>query len=292
MAEDHERGLPHGPSARDDPSACPRKALPVTLLTGFLGAGKTTRLNATLTFGKEKIAVIENEIGALGVDGELVANRHEDGIIELTNGCLCCSAEVDLVSALESLAHRRHDLPFDRVVIETTGLADVAPVVELIGDPADPLAADFFLDGVVTVVDAASFRRWASADCSVAGSAEAEELLASPVATWASGFGAPGGVALGATTGGLGRRAAMAAFWKQVALADQIILSKGDVAGEEAVEDARRALREANPLAQLLADGTGSGPLPPPRATAERSRRRWRHSPRGPAGEAGARRRR
>ncbi|CAJ1437380.1 unnamed protein product [Effrenium voratum] len=146
-----------------DASSRARK-VPVTLLTGFLGAGKTARLNATLKEGKSRIAVIENEIGALGVDGALVANSHAeaDGVIELANGCLCCSAEVDLIAAFEALVRRHHLRPLDRIVVETTGLADLGPVISILEDSTDPLSEDLYLDGVVTVVDVCSFQRWAS----------------------------------------------------------------------------------------------------------------------------------
>lgn len=114
--------------------------VPVTLLTGFLGAGKTARLNATLRSAVGRVAVIENELGALGVDGALVANGHGDGVIELPNGCLCCSQEVDLVGALEALVRRHRLRRLERIVVETTGLADVAPVISLLRDATDPLA--------------------------------------------------------------------------------------------------------------------------------------------------------
>ena len=114
--------------------------VPVTLLTGFLGAGKTARLNATLRSGTQRVAVIENELGALSVDGLLVANGHADTVVELPGGCLCCSGAVDLVAALEALVQRHHQRRLERIVVETTGLADVAPVISLLQDPTDPLA--------------------------------------------------------------------------------------------------------------------------------------------------------
>eukprot|EP00435_Cladocopium_sp_Y103_P059490 s1257_g21.t1 len=131
--------------------------VPVTLLTGFLGAGKTTRLNRTLSEGKSRIAVIENEIGALGVDGSLVANAHSeaDGVIELANGW-------DPKGGTHGALIGRHQLsPLDRIIIETTGLADLGPVISLLEDKTDPMAEDLYLDGTVTVVDLCSFRRWA-----------------------------------------------------------------------------------------------------------------------------------
>ncbi|CAJ1397838.1 unnamed protein product [Effrenium voratum] len=229
-----------------DASSRARK-VPVTLLTGFLGAGKTARLNATLKEGKSRIAVIENEIGALGVDGALVANSHAeaDGVIELANGCLCCSAEVDLIAAFEALVRRHHLRPLDRIVVETTGLADLGPVISILEDSTDPLSEDLYLDGVVTVVDVCSFQRWASG-----GEA--------PVPAWASGFGTAQAEAQGAAPG---RLAALRSFWRQVAFADQILLSKEDLAPEA---DVVAQLRAANPLAEILS-AAAAAPLPPPR---------------------------
>eukprot|EP00401_Gymnodinium_catenatum_P052624 CAMPEP_0117536602 /NCGR_PEP_ID=MMETSP0784-20121206/41537_1 /TAXON_ID=39447 /ORGANISM="" /LENGTH=381 /DNA_ID=CAMNT_0005333169 /DNA_START=53 /DNA_END=1194 /DNA_ORIENTATION=- len=236
------------------------KLVPVTLLTGFLGAGKTTRLNAALVAGHARIAVVENELGALGVDASLVANRHDDGVVELTNGCLCCSAEVDLVGALEGLARRRATRPFDRVIIETTGLADVGPVVSLLRDPDDLLAEEFVFDGVVTIVDAANFQRWALAPAGPGG--------CSLVASWASGFSSeksmdtnsgpqnPGnGGSLEAI--GPGRAAVQTAFFRQVALADRVVVSKADLVGGDAIEDVRKAVLAVNPFVDVFVDGCG-----------------------------------
>eukprot|EP00931_Biecheleriopsis_adriatica_P057433 TRINITY_DN34066_c0_g1_i1.p1 TRINITY_DN34066_c0_g1~~TRINITY_DN34066_c0_g1_i1.p1 ORF type:complete len:397 (+),score=95.61 TRINITY_DN34066_c0_g1_i1:29-1192(+) len=237
--------------------------VPLTILTGFLGAGKTARLNATLSTSKSRVAVIENEIGAVGVDGALVANVHpeEDGIIELANGCLCCSAEVDLVAALEALAQRHRAKALDRVIIETTGLADVGPVIALLEDPDDPLAEDFILDGVVTVVDAASFQKWTG------GHQDAD--APGPITSWSSGFG---GTSLAqkaqGPTVGPGRSAALKTFWRQVAFADQIILSKLDLAGDANEKQTCEALQAANPLAEIIkasSEAASAQSLPPPR---------------------------
>jgi G3E family GTPase len=125
--------------------------IPVTILTGFLGAGKTTLLNRILTENHGKrIAVIENEYGEVGVDHELVINSDEE-IFEMNNGCICCTVRGDLIRILHGLLKRRDK--FDRVLIETTGLADPGPVVQTFFMD-DEMKAVFKVDAVVTVVDA------------------------------------------------------------------------------------------------------------------------------------------
>lgn len=130
--------------------------LPATLLTGFLGSGKTTLLNRLLsTPGVPRIAVIENEFGAVNIDSALLVRSPGEEIVELENGCLCCTVRGDLKRVLLDLAARQAsgDLHFERVVIESTGLALPAPVVQtFLSDPE--VAACYHLDGVVTVVDA------------------------------------------------------------------------------------------------------------------------------------------
>ena len=130
--------------------------IPATILTGFLGSGKTTLLKRVLTEAHgQKIAVIENEFGEENIDNEiLVADTHEN-IIQMSNGCICCSIRDDLRSTLADLAEkkRKGELDFERVVIETTGLADPGPVAQTFFMD-DEVAEQYLLDAILTLVDA------------------------------------------------------------------------------------------------------------------------------------------
>lgn len=129
--------------------------LPVTLLSGFLGAGKTTVLNALLNHADGlRFAVVENEFGAVNIDSQLLS-RKRGGILELTNGCVCCTINADLVQGLQSLAERRAagEWSFDWIIIETTGLADPGAVAQTFF-AAPELRDSFLLDGIAVVVDA------------------------------------------------------------------------------------------------------------------------------------------
>ncbi|NRP69909.1 putative GTP-binding protein YjiA [Ensifer psoraleae] len=134
----------------------PLPVVPVSILTGFLGAGKTTLLNRLLKDPDlADTAVIINEFGDVSID-HLLVEASSDGVIELSDGCLCCTVRGELVDTLADLMDRMQTgriKPLRRVVIETTGLADPAPVLQsVLGNPV--IAQNFRLDGVVTVVDA------------------------------------------------------------------------------------------------------------------------------------------
>ncbi|MGE0114450.1 MAG: GTP-binding protein [Steroidobacteraceae bacterium] len=184
--------------------------IPVSILTGFLGSGKTTLLNRALAHPElAHTAVIVNEFGEIGLDHDLV-QQSDDAVVLLANGCLCCSVKSDLVSALDDLFQRRLQgtVPaFDRVVIETSGLAEPTPVIEvLISEPT--ISARYAMDDVTATVDV------------VNGIATLEAHLESA---------------------------------KQIALADQIILTKTDMApSQDSVDVLHARLRALNPIAPIL----------------------------------------
>ena len=130
--------------------------IPATILTGFLGSGKTTLLKRVLTEAHgQKIAVIENEFGDENIDNEILVQDSKEQIIQLNNGCVCCSIREDLRTTLADLAEkkRKGELDFDRVVIETTGLADPGPVAQTFFMD-DEIAESYLLDSILTLVDA------------------------------------------------------------------------------------------------------------------------------------------
>ena len=155
-----------------------RHSVPVTVLTGYLGAGKTTLLNRILTHehGK-KVAVIVNEFGEVGIDNQLIIDADEE-IFEMNNGCICCTVRGDLIRIIGNLMKRRDK--FDHLVIETTGLADPAPVIQTFFVD-DEVQTQANLDAVVTVVDAAHIIQHWDADEAIEQIAFADVILLNKV---------------------------------------------------------------------------------------------------------------
>ena len=130
--------------------------IPATILTGFLGSGKTTLLKRVLSEAHgQKIAVIENEFGEENIDNEILVADTTENIIQMSNGCICCTIRDDLRATLQDLAEkkRKGELDFERVVIETTGLADPGPVAQTFFMD-DEVAEQYLLDSILTLVDA------------------------------------------------------------------------------------------------------------------------------------------
>ncbi|MBW0454736.1 MAG: GTP-binding protein [Candidatus Kinetoplastibacterium crithidii] len=138
------------------PAKTLQNIIPVTIITGFLGAGKTTLLNKILsTQHGLKLAVIENEFGSENIDNEILVQNNNEEIIELSNGCVCCTIRGDMVDTLSNL-HKKlqiKQINFDRVIIETTGLADPGPLCQTFFID-DYIAKNYMLDAIITLVDA------------------------------------------------------------------------------------------------------------------------------------------
>lgn len=152
----HRRGARPIPMSNFTNEVMPKK-IPVTVITGFLGAGKTTLVNHLLKHGaSEEIGVIVNEFGEMGIDGELIL-ANEEVLIEIRNGCVCCTVRTDLVAGVKAMLSR-DGVRLDRLIIETSGLADPAPVLQTFLADADVIDK-VELESVVTIIDAENVRR-------------------------------------------------------------------------------------------------------------------------------------
>jgi G3E family GTPase len=132
-----------------------KQKIPVTVVGGFLGAGKTTLVNHLIKNGGKRFGVIVNEFGDINVDGALIENMDDEGVTEFSNGCLCCAGRDDLAEAMFKLAMRKN--PPQHLLVELSGLADPVPVAQTVLDPQ--LRAFFDLDGIIGVVDARNLER-------------------------------------------------------------------------------------------------------------------------------------